>query len=305
MKDVSIIIVNYKTPQLCLDCIESIYKYTKDLDFEIILIDNGSGDSSYDVLKEGIEESVVLLRSEENLGFGRANNKAAERANGKYLFFLNSDTLVEDNVVNSMKAYLDANLDVGSVGVSLYNAERQPVKSFGAFPSMKTNVIVALSALRSNMGLKKGEKKAETKSENILQEPFEVGYVMGADLMMRANLFRQLGGFDNNIFMYFEESDLQLRAKNAGFRQMILPNEHILHLEGKSMKESNFKRMAYNTSMMYYMKKHYSIVKFNMFRLSLFLIYWINNKFDKNYTAEEKRKFLRLFYPICNNDYKA
>lgn len=305
MKDLSIIIVNYRTPQLCIDCVESVIKYTKGLDYEIVLIDNGSGDGSYDVLKDKLPESVILLKSEDNLGFGRANNKAAEKANGRYLFFLNSDTLVEDNVVHEMWTYIDNHAGVGSVGVSLYNGERKPVKSYGSFPSMKTNIKVALSAVRKNMGIGKAKHPLEEHAEKEQHDPFEVGYVMGADLMMKSELFWRLGGFDKNIFMYFEESDLQLRAFKEGYRQIIIPGNHILHLEGKSMKESNFKRLTYNTSMMYYMKRHNSKAKFYSFRLLLFFIYLLNSLIDKNYSLKENVSFLKLFNPISNKDYKA
>ncbi|WP_294453609.1 glycosyltransferase family 2 protein [uncultured Bacteroides sp.] len=305
MNDVSIIIVNYKTPQLCIECIESILQYTEKLNYEIILIDNGSDDESYEMFKDNLPKSVILLRSEKNLGFGRANNKAAELANGKYLFFLNSDTLIETNVIHTMKTYLDMNDNVGSVGVTLYNADRRPVKSFGSFPSMSTCMRVALSVLRKNIGIGgRRQQKFVTVCEE-LHVPFEVDYIMGADLMMRTDLFRSLGGFDNNIFMYFEESDLQLRAKKIGYRQMILPNEHIMHLEGKSIKESNFKRISYNKSMMYYMKKHHRNELFYLFKLLMYIIYWTNGLFDKNYNTEEKKAFISLFNPLIINDYKA
>lgn len=305
MKEVSIIIVNYKTPQLCIDCIESVMANTESVDYEIILIDNGSNDESYDILKNKLPQSVRLLFSEENLGFGRANNKAAECAEGKYLFFLNSDTLIENNVIKAMAEYLESDEKVGTVGVSLYNAERKPVKSYGSFPSMKTCIKVALSILRKNLGINKKAQISNISNGEQNQVPFEVDYIMGADMMMRADLFRKLGGFDKNIFMYFEESELQLRAKQTGYIQMILPKEYILHLEGKSMRESNFKRIAYNRSMMYYFKKHCGKIKFKSFKSVLFCIYMINNRFDKNYNKEENALFLELFNPVKNNDYKA
>lgn len=305
MKDLSIIIVNYRTPQLCIDCVESVIKYTKGLDYEIVLIDNGSGDGSYDVLKDKLPESVILLKSEDNLGFGRANNKAAEKANGRYLFFLNSDTLVEDNVVHEMWTYIDNHAGVGSVGVSLYNGERKPVKSYGSFPTMKTNIMVALSAVRKNMGIGNTGKRVCAESAVMKTAPFEVDYIMGADLMMRTDLFRKLGGFDKNIFMYFEESDLQKRSKEMGFRQMILPSHHIFHLEGKSMKESNFKRLTYNTSMMYYMKKHRPMWQFALFRLALFFIHCLDALVDKDHSVKENKVFLSLFIPFRKNNYIA
>ena len=98
---VSIIIVNYNTKQLTLNCLKSIYEYTKDIDFEIIVVDNASSDGSVEAIRESFP-IVNVIGSNENLGFGRANNLGAKYAQGKYLFLLNSDTLLIENSIKKL-----------------------------------------------------------------------------------------------------------------------------------------------------------------------------------------------------------
>ena len=99
MMDISVIIVNYHSAKMVMDCINSIYSQTRGASFEIIVVDNASGDGSVELLRETFGERITVIASPENLGFGRANNLGAAQAKGKYLFLLNPDTLLVNDAL--------------------------------------------------------------------------------------------------------------------------------------------------------------------------------------------------------------
>src|SRR5574344_672424 len=136
MLDVSIIIVNYNTKQLLDDCIASIYSMTKELSFEIIVSDNGSKDGSLSMLESKFPK-VIRIANNANLGFGAANNRALGNARGKYIFYLNSDTILLNNAIKYFFDYFESygkQLEIGALGANLLDKEGLIIHSFGRFP---------------------------------------------------------------------------------------------------------------------------------------------------------------------------
>ena len=134
--DVSIIIVNYNTRDLTLQCLRSVYEKTKNLEFEMIVVDNASSDDSVESIKKQFPQ-VRVVESSENLGFGRANNLGLGIATGRNILFLNSDTELVNNAILILSEYLDAYTDVAVCGGNLYSKEMHPVHSFfRLFPSI-------------------------------------------------------------------------------------------------------------------------------------------------------------------------
>ena len=302
-KDVSIIIINYQTPQLCIECIESIIKYSHRFNYEIILVDNGSKDNSLKILSKKLPSSVILIESKQNLGFGRANNLAAKYAKGRYLFLLNSDTLLIENSIYYLKQCLDESPKAMCAGAMLINKEGKMIHSYSTFPSMKTSLKVASSPLKHYFFKRKTKKTSHPKV--YPKEIFKIDYITGADLLIKKEAWDKCKGFDTNIFMYFEESDLQLRISQMGYHSIINPNTKIIHLEGQSLKISNFKRIIYNRSMLYYMKKHNTLLKFIIFKSMLYLIYSFTHLFIKIYSPKEHKEFIKLFTPLKHQSYIA
>ena len=246
--DVSIIIVNYNTKKLLLDCISSIYGYTSNLSFEIIVVDNASIDQSEELICSRFP-SVRWFNSAENLGFGRANNLGAKYANGEYLFFLNSDTLLLNNAILQLLSYMKMhNSDnVGVLGTWLLDGNREPNNSFGFFPSIKNEIAYLLG-------------KYHRPDNSELRRERDADFVTGADLFIAKRVFDDLGGFDSEIFMYYEETDLQYRLSESGLIRRIIPGPEIIHLEGGSF---NSKKLTVSrfimaqTSYNYYLRKHF------------------------------------------------
>ena len=127
--DVSVIIVNYHSAQMVIDCIRSIFEKNVKASYEIIVVDNASGDGSVELLREAFGSRIKVIASDVNLGFGKANNLGAQHAEGDYLFLLNPDTLLVNDAISVLVDYLKENPDVGVAGGNLYAPDMTPTPS--------------------------------------------------------------------------------------------------------------------------------------------------------------------------------
>ena len=288
---VSIIIVTYNTKDLTQDCIGSVQKYTSELDYEIILVDNASSDGSKEFFDQRTD--INYIYSTENLGFGRANNLGAEKATGEYIFFLNSDTLLKENSVKKLSDFFTENeerLKIGSLGCRLIDRTGEFNGDGSIMPSCDTEIVRYKKLIPI---VKYLTSKVERVSNFNFGQYYEIGYVIGADLMMKTEVFRNLQGFDPHYFMYYEESDLQYRMRALGYCAYIFTGTEIIHLEdgsGKKIKKySNRKRIMSHTSKNIFLKKNDS-ANFDRYKLWDRLYLYLSN-FSKNYTKEEKMEF--------------
>jgi GT2 family glycosyltransferase len=236
---ISIIIVNYNTWQCLKNCLKSIKDKVTGIDYEIIVVDNDSQDGSREMLRENFLD--VTLICSENRGFGAANNRGVQVAQGRNILFLNPDTLLINNAVKIMSDYLDAHSEVGACGGNLYQADgTTPVNSCWNFYSDVTgafNLITATFALRT--------LHPKTHKYNRSKCPLRVAWVSGANLMVRKSVLDQTGGFDEDFFMYCEDMELCYRIHQVGFLIMSLPDAKIIHLEGQSSKGNLIKHPPY------------------------------------------------------------
>ena len=230
--DVSVIMINYNTEELTRNAINSIFACTEGLSYEIILIDNLSPDGSGEKLSREFGEKIVFLQSGGNLGTSKAFNLGLKHAVGKYILWLNSDILFKENFIGKLFAYMEQNSDCGICGGNLLNFEGKPMHSFRRrLPSLKTDR-ADLSIFR-RIGRKLFKRRSE--EYNYTNRPLEVGYITGADMMVRREVFDQIGGFDEDIFMYAEECEFTFRMKqNTDYKVISLPDAKMYHLEGAS-----------------------------------------------------------------------
>ncbi len=254
---VSILIVNYKTKKITADTIDSILAdisltrtSTKDkIKIEIILVDNNSNDGSVSYLKKRFKNQVQFIQTKRNIGFGPANNLAANSALGRYLFFLNSDTLVQEQCIEKIVRFLDGHPEYGVVGpkVLLKNKKDIQPASFGKFPSLSRVLFRNSTVKRPRLD----ERFVCTNTD----------WVTGAAMMIPAEIFWAVGGFDPRFFMYFEDQDLCADIKKLGFQTAVLNDAEMIHLVGKSMKKSKQKYAIYDNSQEQYYLKHYGWLK--------------------------------------------
>lgn len=253
--DVSVILVNYNTCQVTQACIESLRSHTEGVDYEIIVVDNASTDGSRETL--GALPGIRYVYNEQNLGFGRANNAGAAVAQGDYLFFLNSDTLVTTNVLRQFLNYSRSQGDdLGAVGCVMHGPDGNTCHSYGDFQTLggefRDLVTRYLRFLRK-----------DTNHPATISAPRQVGFVSGADLWVPRRVYDQTGGFDKDFFMYCEEMEWQLRMAARGLRRVVIPGPGIVHLEGGSDKPTqrfwSARRLGFLLdSKRLYARKHYS-----------------------------------------------
>ncbi|MBL0356225.1 MAG: glycosyltransferase family 2 protein [Chitinophagaceae bacterium] len=257
--DVSVIIVNFNTCQLTSDCIKSVLEKTKDINIEIIVVDNASSDGSVPTIKK-MFPGVTVIESHENIGFGKANNLGATSAKGTYLFLLNSDTLLLNNAIGYLAKCMQQDKDnrIGICGGNLFTKELQPNHSYASYYPTLLNIFLYRSRL-----LKAFNK---TDTFNLLDESKEVSIIIGADLFIRKKLFDELGGFDPYFFMYVEDGELNFRVRKAGFKIVSVPAAKIIHYQGKSSTTAN-KLIMEVSSYIYYFRKHHNQATVAVYKL--------------------------------------
>lgn len=271
--DVSIIIVNYNTKSLTFQCIDSVYEKTKGVSYEIIVVDNNSTDGSQKLLSQDMR--IVFVETGENLGFGKANNLGVEKSKGKYIFFLNSDTILVNNAIKCLYDYSvhHKQLKLGAVGCLLENPDGDKVHSYGFFPSKHSLLTESIKA-----GLRLIFQKAQQPvGFSVDGEGQIVDYVTGADVFVERTVIDKYGGFDPDFFMYYEDTEMQYRWRSHGLVNMIITFPRIIHLEGCS---TNNKKKILNERKLYmcmrsqqlYFKKTESSFGYYIYRL-LSLIY--------------------------------
>lgn len=208
----SVIIVNYNGKQKLLECLESVSR-TLSRDCELIVVDNASSDGSAAAIETNFPD-VMLIRSKTNCGFGSGNNLGVLSSRGKYLVFLNPDTLVESGWLEALLAPFEINDRAGMVTARILLAD-QPDRLNACGNS------VHLTGLTLCRGM--GQPR------EALEKLEEVDAVSGAAFAIRRELFDTLGGFDEDTFLYMEDTDLSLRARLAGWSCLYAPDSIVLH----------------------------------------------------------------------------
>lgn len=249
--DVSIILVNYNTTDLLVQAIQSVYKKSSGFSFEVIVVDNNSKESPQQALQMAFDDKVTVLYLAENIGFGRANNEGIKIAQGRNIFLLNTDTYLVNNAIYLLMKYIDSHADVGSCGGSLLSADLKPTYSYHKIPygiwSYELSVLT--------LGLSR--KLVRHAFYNTTDKPLCVGNVSGANMMLSRKVLDEVGAFDPIFFMYCEESELSWRIRKAGYKNVNVPQAKIVHLEGKSSKiKEQRKMMELDGRRKYYVKAH-------------------------------------------------
>ncbi len=238
--DISIIIVNWNTRQLLLNCLASIHKTVRRVSFEIFVVDNGSTDGSVEAVSSAYP-AVNMIENSSNLGFARANNRALKRMQGRYAVLLNSDTLLKETSLERMLGFMERHPEAGMCGPQLLNPDDSKQNSVGDFPMLITE-FVSRSLVRALFP--RTYRKAFKTKHAVFTGPAVVDFVVGACMMVRKSAIDAVGRLDEDYFFLYEETDWCFRMHRAGWLVYHLPDAAIYHLGGQSMKEINLRARA-------------------------------------------------------------
>ena len=253
---VSVVIVSYETRELTLIAIRSLLEHTTKHPIEVIVVDNASSDGTADAIEAELPD-VRLVRLDENVGFARGVNHGARHARGRYLMLLNPDTVVHDDVVAELVRFAEAEPRVGLLG-------GRNLSTDGEYdPGSCWGLPTPMSYLCFGLGLTAAFKGHPTFDPESLggwerDTAREVGLVTGCLLLVRSDVWRELGGFDERFFMYAEDADLAKRAWDLGYRLMITPDATITHHVGAASKVKSSKRIMVARGKATYVRKHWS-----------------------------------------------
>ena len=252
----SILIVSYNTREMTLAAIRSVYEQAADTGFEVIVVDNASGDGSADAIAAEFPQ-VQLIRSKENLGFGRANNVAAAEARGDLLLLLNPDTIILDHAIDKLAQFARVNpagkMWVGRTVLPDGSVGRTSCRRFISLWSITADLLW-LSNVFSNSQFFNPRAYGGWDRSDVRE--VEVG--SGCFFLVDRTLWKELGGFDETFFMFAEEADLCYRARGMGARLLFTPDATIIHYGGASERLRSARAIARMTGQVHYLRKHWS-----------------------------------------------
>lgn len=293
--DVSVIIVNYNTKELLRDCLNSIYNNTENINYEIIVSDNASQDGSIEMIQQEFPD-VILIQNSCNLGFGKANNVGLSKATGKYIFYLNSDTILLNNAIKYFYDYWESSSEkkrIGALGANLENLEGDIVSSYGNFPTVYSEIKSLIGCSLSMFGLRFHSDKNKAIYKRHLGN---VDFIIGADLFLLNN---ENAVFDERYFMYYEETDLQLKMLSGNLERILIEGPRIIHFAGGSEKMKTSRYSFNKTTSGFYWKScilyleknssHYFLVKILKYFL-LFMLKLPQNKKNNLQNIQELMK---------------
>ena len=231
---ISVIIVSYNTREMTLDCLRALYADLEGSglggsESEVWVVDNASKDNSVPAIRDEFPR-VKLIASERNLGFGVANNRALEQARGRFLLLLNSDAFPLPGAIADLLKYLREHPEVGAVGPRLLNSDGSLQPSCWKFPapSRAWAEAVGLAALLPRHPVVGDYFRWAHDEER------RVDFVIGAAVLLRREVYEQVGGFDESFFLYAEETDWMKRMETAGWPIVFVPWAQVTHLGGAS-----------------------------------------------------------------------
>lgn len=227
-------IVNWNTCDITRDCLKSVYEQTKDMGYEVIVVDNASTDGSIEMIKSEFP-SVTLIENKENRGFAAANNQGIAVSHGQYVLLLNSDTVILDNAIDKTVAFAASQPEAGIVSCRVLNPDKTLQPTCFMFPSI-LNMILSTTYLYKMFPNNKffGRERMSWWDRNDVRE---VDTVTGCFMLVKREAIEQVGLMDEQFFMYGEETDWCYRFKEAGWKVMFTPCAEIIHLGGQSSKK--------------------------------------------------------------------
>lgn len=268
--ELSIVIISYNTAEMTVECIRSIYKETKNINFEIIILDNNSSDRSVAAISTEFPD-VKLIANKDNVGFACGNNLAAKEANGKYILLLNPDTVVLEHAIEKLLLFAKSRPNDGIYGGRTYLGDGTLVPaSVWRKPSLWG---IFCFAVGLTVIFKRNKYfDPQTYGSWKLDDIREVDILEGSFFLLSKKIWDELKGFSPDFFMYAEEDDLCLRAIELGVQPVFYPDAKIIHYGGASDKVLADKMVRLLKSKITLLQKHWKNTFFVLLGAKLYLL---------------------------------
>ena len=254
--DLSVVIVNYNVREFLNNALVSVFKALKGMKGEVIVVDNASDDGSCELVTRAFPR-VRLISNKANVGFAKANNQALARAKGKYLMLLNPDTVVQEDTFRVLMNFFDANADVGMAGCKILNPDgtlQLPCRRSFPTPWVAFTKVSGLSSVFANTRLFGRYNLTYLNPD----ESYEVDAISGSCMMIRREVFKSIGGLDENFFMYGEDLDWCYRVQKAGWKVFYVADTKIIHYKGESTRRSDIDEVRiFYKAMRLFVEKHH------------------------------------------------
>jgi O-antigen biosynthesis protein len=265
--DLTIVTVNWNVRDMLVKCLQSIFKHTQGLTYEVIVVDNASNDNSVSELrklfsKEIVAEKLLIIENDRNNGFSKANNQGLKEARGKYVLFMNPDMEFIENTALKLKEILDGDSNIGAVTCKLLYKDKTPQPNVKRDPTFCSQLLIELKLHRlfkSLPCLKKYLAKDFDYSKRA-----EIEQAMGAFIFTGKDLMNKLNGWDESFWMWWEDLDLCKRIRQAGRTIVYAPVSGVIHYEGQSFAQvmTVDKQKRFVRGLTVYFKKHHSKIAY-------------------------------------------
>lgn len=258
--DVSLVIVNWNTRDILRDCLRSVYEQTRDVGFEVIVVDNASSDGSVEMVRAEFPQ-IVLISNQENKGFAAANNQGMAIARGRYVLLLNSDTVVLDGAIDKTVAFADQRPEAAVVGCKVLNPNRTLQPTCFMFPSL-LNMVLSATYLYKVFPASRFFGRERMTWWNRADER-QVDVVTGCFMLVRREAIEQVGVMDERYFMYAEEADWCYRFKQGGWQNLFFPDAAIIHLGGQSSQQVRVQSLVQlRRAVLQFIEKHHGALAY-------------------------------------------
>jgi GT2 family glycosyltransferase len=253
--ELSIIIVNWNGAEFVGKCLKSVFESKFNKPWEVIVVDNNSSDKSVEIIKQFPQ--VIAIENKENVGFGAANNQALKQATGKFVFLLNPDTQIFPDSMEKLVEKIEEEEKIAIVAPQLVNENGSLQKEIGTFPGLVDSILVLLKLHRLPFFKDLVYPKVDYSQEQ------EAEHLMGSALLIRREVLDSVGVFDEHFFLWFEETDLEKRIKEAGWKLIYYPQVRVVHLLSKSIKQVGplKRQLMWSKSLGIYFRKHKSLIE--------------------------------------------
>ncbi len=246
MNGLDIVITSYRTRDLLIACLDSLRQYAPAMPLRITVTDNASDDGSVELVRERYPE-VTLLTSDTNRGFGAATNRALRRLEHETVLLLNADTQVTPGCLDRLLAHFDRHPEIGMVGPAHVSPSGQPQLTAGPRPTPTSEI---------RRAWRHHQLRAATHTTTN-QTPLAVAWISGSAMLVRREVLRRAGLFDENFFLYFEDIDLCLRTRAAGYGVHHLSEAVVVHHGGASAAQCPAEaEYEYRRSQLYFWSRH-------------------------------------------------